>query len=774
VAAMSEASRTEWRVRRLMAMTPAEVGLRLARGVSHRLRRRATALPQYELARAEDVLVGAAGPGEAGGLIASVLEGSVGGLLKGGADAVRLERALADVGVSVDSTVRAAERIMEGFVPAFGWTEIETGREPDWMADPVSGERWPLAFWADVEFRAGGPAGDPRYVWEVNRHHYLVTLARAHALTGEAAFAERVWRDLRGWIEGNPPFFGINWASALEVALRLMSWAMVLDLVGTAGAEAGDAEAVATSVSLQARHLSDNLSVYASSRNNHLIGEAVGLLVAGAKFPFLKGAGVWRRRGAVLLEREIDAQVTPDGVTREQALGYEVFVMELALLGHAAAECAGRPLSSSFLERLRRMARFTGAAAGACGKLPSIGDADGGRAYELSDRPSRQAMAATAYAALLSGCEEPEAAERADLEPAIWLAGPESVASLLAVRGRKLGAGADGSFPGAFPEGGYFVARGAGQHGVIDCGPLGYLSIAAHGHADCLSLSICFDGRWVLVDPGTYCYHRNADWRDHFRSTTAHSTVAVDGLDQSQMLGSFMWGRRANARPLAWAVTDELTVFSGAHDGYVASSGVRHTRTVVLGERGYWIVVDRLDGSGSHRVDALFQLAEGFSTDGDLVFTDDGGRSVRITSWVPDGMDVDVVEGREQPRGGWVSGGFGHRAAAPAVVARGQVELPATLCFALVPFRGESQVSVARSTDCSGDGAAFDVDVSGARGRVLVGRVERAANGERFRGVLGFETARGGTTSRAGIDVEEWTAGGVDVVHDRIENVINA
>lgn len=770
---MSDAPRAAWKVRRLMAMTPAEIGLRIARGVSHRLNRRTAAVPQDELISVDAALADSPGPGEAGGLISATLESSVGTLLRGGADTGRLERALGDVGVSVASTAAAAERIVEGFIPAFGWTEIETGSEPDWLADPVSGKKWPQVFWADVEFRAGGPAGDPRYVWEVNRHHHLVTLARAHALTGNAAYAERVWRDLRSWIEGNPPFFGINWASALEVALRLMSWAMALDLLGTAGSGPGDVEAVASSVSLQARHLSDNLSVYASSRNNHLIGEAVGLLVAGAKFPFLKGADVWRRRGSVLLERELDAQVTSDGVTREQALGYEVFVLELALLGNAAAECAGRALSSNFLERVRRMARFAGAAAAASSELPSIGDADGGRAYELSDRPSRQAMAAVVCAALLSGCEEPGAAERGDLAPAIWLMGPESVASLLAVRGRKLGAGVDEPGSGAFPEGGYFVAKGPGQHGVIDCGPLGYLSIAAHGHADCLSLSVCFDGRWILVDPGTYCYHRDAEWRDHFRSTAAHNTVVVDGHDQSQMLGSFMWGRRANARPITWAVADEFTAFSGAHDGYVAGSGVRHTRTVVLGRRGYWIVVDRLDGAGSHRIGALFQLAEGFGEDGNFVFTDEGGRSLRLTSWVPDGTKVDVVEGREQPRSGWVSSGFGHRAAAPAVIAEGQIELPATLCFALVPFRGESGVSVARSAEYSGDGAAFDVTFSGGSDRVIVGSVERAANGERFRGAVGFESVRDGEPSRAGVDVEEWTAGGAGVVHERIENVVN-
>lgn len=746
------------------------------RGASHRRRRRAEPLPQSDITTAESVLSERVSAGGADAFVSAALNGSTAALLRGGVDAARLVNALSDIGASADATVRAAERALDGFIPAFGWTEIETGGEPEWLADPASGGRWPLVYWSDLDFRAQGALGDPRYVWEVNRHHYLVTLARAYALSGEARFASRVWSDLRSWIEANPPFFGINWSSALEVALRLMSWGMALDLTGTVGACEGDSAAVAASVALQAEHLSDNLSVYASSRNNHLIGEAAGLLVAGAKFPFLKGAGIWRRRGAVLLERELEAQVTPDGVTREQALHYEVFVLELGLLGYAASECAGRPLSEAFRERLGQAARFLAAVSGGCGEPPSIGDEDGGRAYELSGRPGRQAASAAACAAVVSGCGRPGDDHRGDLEPALWLFGPDSVAALLARSSHRDAAGDCGSSTGAFGEGGYFVMGDAGHHGVIDCGPLGYLSIAAHGHADCLSLSICHDGRWVIADPGTFCYHRDTKWRDHFRSTAAHNTLCVDGLSQSEMLGSFMWGRRAEASPLLWARTDRFTAFSGEHDGYRAHGAARHRRTVVLSERGYWIVVDFVDGSGSHRLDAVFQFAEEFTrseADG-MVLSDDDGRSVRVLSWLPEGMETDVIEGADDPPGGWISGGFGHRAAAPAVRASGLVELPATLVFALVPFRGSSEIDVVCAGGDRSGGAAVDVSFPGGRERVLFGESVATEPDERFAGVVGFETVSNEGSSRAGVDVREWTVGGEPVVPEAIDNLLDA
>ena len=40
-----------------------------------------------------------------------------------------------------------------------------------------------------------------------------------------------------------------------------------------------------------------------------------------------------------------------------------------------------------------------------------------------------------------------------------------------------------------------------------DGGPHGFLSIAAHAHADALSVEVRYGGVDILADPGTYCYH---------------------------------------------------------------------------------------------------------------------------------------------------------------------------------------------------------------------------------------------------------------------------
>src|SRR5262249_9207637 len=103
-----------------------------------------------------------------------------------------------------------------------------------------------------------------------------------------------------------------------------------------------------------------------------------------------------------------------------------------------------------------------------------------------------------------------------------------------------------------FPDGGYYIigkdfgAPGGGK-ALVDAGPLGYLSIAAHGHADALAFTLSVGGREILVDPGTYAYHRNRRWRDYFRGTSAHNTLRVDGREQSEPGGDFLWLSHARA-----------------------------------------------------------------------------------------------------------------------------------------------------------------------------------------------------------------------------------
>ena len=107
--------------------------------------------------------------------------------------------------------------------------------------------------------------------------------------------------------------------------------------------------------------------------------------------------------------------------------------------------------------------------------------------------------------------------------------------------------------PSHFDDAGLTIMRSSPADGPeiwcrCDAGPHGFLSIAAHAHADALAVEVRHDGVEILADPGTYCYQGEPSWRSYFRSTLGHNTVEVAHQDQSESAGSTLWRRHAQSR----------------------------------------------------------------------------------------------------------------------------------------------------------------------------------------------------------------------------------
>ena len=195
----------------------------------------------------------------------------------------------------------------------------------------------------------------------------------------------------------------------------------------------------------------------------------------------------------------------------------------------------------------------------------------------------------------------------ADLRALLWLR----------LATERLGRGsppreADQPFPGC--RHGAVTGGGAPDDEIwcrVDHGPHGFLSIAAHAHADALSIELRCGGVEVLVDPGTYTYQGEAAWRSYFRSTIGHNCLELAGKDQSIQGGPFLWTRAAgrgrfDERPRRRA----KAVWRAAHEGYLRlSPGARHERTVTLDREARRVLVeDALDGAGEHGCRLAFHL----------------------------------------------------------------------------------------------------------------------------------------------------------------------
>jgi hypothetical protein len=483
---------------------------------------------------------------------------------------------------------------------------------------------------------------------------------------------------------------GPNWASSLELAIRLINWSIAWQLLGgeRAGLLAGSdgrqfRDRWLRSVYLHVEHISANLSQF-SSANNHLIGEAAGMWIASVTWPNWPRMREWGARARAILEREVLAQNAADGGNREQATAYQQFVLDFLLLAGLAARATGEDFSPFYWERIERMLTFLASLMDVAGNVPMIGDADDGYVVQLAPlqafNPYRSLIAT---GALLFG--RPDFALKArELDAkSRWLQSDAET------RVQTLRARAPARFEPirAFEQSGYYLLGHDLESPLeirllIDAGALGYLSIAAHGHADALGVLLNVGGREVLVDPGTYAYHTEPEWRHYFRSTAAHNCVVVDDEDQSVQSGNFMWSRHARASCREFARAGGRQGFAGEHDGYRRlRDPVLHRRAVLFDEASRTFeIADTFECEGSHRIARRWHFAEALEvTAGQGDFSADAGR-YRVTLAPLEPLDESqLYRGGTSGQGGWISRGFGRKQPCATLEWVSQITGPTTL-----------------------------------------------------------------------------------------------
>jgi Heparinase II/III-like protein/Heparinase II/III N-terminus len=560
-------------------------------------------------------------------------------------------------------------------LPQFPTVDRPAALARDWNRDPETGRAFPLVHWSRLDYREPEIEGGVRRLWYAARHLDVPDLALAYYLNPDPQTAALALIPITTWIDQCPPGRGIHWTVPLEMALRLIGWGYAIRLLAGAPALAAAAPRIAAAVDAQAEHILTYRSRF-SSANNHLIAQAAGLLHGGFAFCGRPRAARWREAGAAILWTEIERQTTADGVSRELSLHYQELVLELGLLSWLLLRANGTEPPAAAKSRLAAMLEFVAELDRFPGGAPDFGDSDGQSALPFQGaHPSRASLLAIGAALL----------DRPDWAPAHTLTRPAAV--LLGAAGRErfnaLGAPRPTLRSRFYPEAGLALFRDAsGDRALLfDCGPLGFLATAAHGHADCLALALGAFGEPLLIDPGTFTYHAEPRFRDHFRGTAAHTTLRVDGEEQSEMRGAFLWGRRAEARVDRVATGGAWDVITASHDGYERlSSPVRHRRSVIFVKPDYFWITDELLGMDEHLAECFWHFAPGstlIADDGWIRSRAPGGTELHLR-WVgPDARPpLELWEGAEQPIQGWSSPRFGVRVPAPVLRLAAVRQLP--------------------------------------------------------------------------------------------------
>ena len=525
-----------------------------------------------------------------------------------------------------------------------------------WSLDPASRKHWPGRGQraSKSAYRHAEDFGDVKFVWELNRLQFLMPLAVAAHRNQDRALAAEIADVLDGWMEFNPPYDGVNWTNGIEFATRVIVGLFVNTLIADL-APPSFAPRLRQFLAAHVWMLARYPSLF-SSANNHRIAELAALYIAYTCAPTLPGASR-RAHEAQDLEREVLKQFHADGVGAEQSPTYAAYSLEWFALAALCGEASGDPRSAAYKARLRDAARHLRWMMDDAGRTPAICDDDEGRVVALG--PKHDYLYPAAICATISRwLNDGESAPPPQAPTLFDALTPSSAPAAIAPKGQR-----------TFADGGYSVWRIPSTHGdamfAIDHAPLGFLSIAAHGHADALAVWLHIGREPAIIDAGTYLYHTHNDARDRFRGTLAHNTLCLDGQNQSRIAGPFNWSQHAKT-----TLRIPAPHFSAEHDGYLASHGVTHRRGVEV-EGARIVIADLLTGTLTARTkwtagytvhpDVKAELRDGAAT-----ITTPKGAQLRVSMQFDSPGQMELIEVEVSP-------GFGKRARAQRLVASGEV-----------------------------------------------------------------------------------------------------
>jgi hypothetical protein len=507
---------------------------------------------------------------------------------------------------AASKTIQIADDVCEHKFDLLG-RDVTFTNGIDWFWLPETSARWPVlhtALYPKAFYNAADRPGDIKYPWELNRHQYFVTLGKAFALTGDEKYA-RTFRDIcTHWIETNPLNRGINWYSALELGIRVISWADAIRLFKNSIVMDNDfVRFVVETIYRHGKLLHRNLSTDWLVANNHLIGEAAGLFGIAIQFTQFPESDLWRERSEKLMYTALLDQTFSDGVNKEQSTGYLLFILDFALHSIVLAGLNESAVPDEVMKRLLAMLRYASAITSPDGTAPPIGDYDDGRGVLLTESTggidfrgwlgvAANLWDRTEYGE--AGCE--------DTEDSVWMLGQEA----------SKRSAADISTHGAiaFPEGGVAILRThegplstwayvrAGDFG------LGMDGGCAHSHADLLAPVIYWRGKPFAIDCGTFAYLDKSEKRDWYRSGFAHNTMLPEGHDQGEIIPRWNWARVPKGEMLRCECDSSgAAVFVGRYD----TGEFWHQRTIGLQNNPLVITIeDELKIRNPFKVKPLF------------------------------------------------------------------------------------------------------------------------------------------------------------------------
>jgi len=553
--------------------------------------------------------------------------------------------------------------IFEFFLPKYPPKEIQ---KHNWVANELFNDK--LTFinktlqfhkpfdWHKSELNVG------TRLWKLNLNYmdYIYSLAYVcRSENFEKKYIDKFVSIISDWIDKNYPgltdYYKDCWNS-YAISIRLVNWILSYRIIGNHLPD-DFRDKFLNSLYKQALFLENYLEY--DILGNHLIKNVKALLFLGT-FVRSSDADRWLNLGLKNLESQLEEQILDDGAHLELSPMYHCIVLEdlldiYNLVKHNSLKYCQDYISinGGYFQKLLQskinwMLHWLANIVDDNGRIPLLNDSAYKIAPEFTDLCE--------YAEQL-GFPQPK------------ISTDRNQASF------------------ALDSSGYYVMRDKSREKylIVDCGKIGPDYLPPHAHADTLNYELSLGNERIIVDSGIYEY-TSGKWRDFYRSTRAHNTVVVDGLNQSDVWGSFRAGHRAFPTEVKWIVKDDITFFEGGHDGYLKQVGILHKRKIVFVDNDFWLIFDELDGIGMHIVEEYLHFHPEIEvTCENAIIAQKSKR--HILQIMPLGKpETQILQGELEPIQGWYSPEFGKKEPNPVLLLRYEASLPVRIGYGLFPM----------------------------------------------------------------------------------------
>jgi hypothetical protein len=589
-----------------------------------------------------------------------------------------VSRFLHDYPDAPGAIVKDADAVLRHEFDLLGSGPQPLGTPLPWHTDFKTGREWPVAYCTDIAYDELDRPSDVKVPWELSRCQHFTRLGQAYWVSGDERYPAEFVAEISDWIDHNPFSLGVNWACAMDVALRAVSWVWAFYFFADSEAcrDRAFRRRFLRALFLHGPFIVKHLEK-ADLNGNHYLCDGVGLVFLGCFFRRSLSGRRWLALGKQIVEQEILTQTTPDGVDFEQSTAYHRLVLEAFMTSYELLRRHNQPAPDECWRRLERMCEFVQAYTKPTGRAPLIGDADDGRvqilgAQGISDHRYLLSSAAVCF----RRADFKSSADRC-WEETFWLLGTRGADTFTALPASERAPSST-----AFSDGGFYVLRGAETHLIVDCGEVGMRGRGGHGHNDILSFELFLNGMNVVTDCGAYLYTASREWRNRFRSTAFHNTLQIDDEELNRFVGpDALWQLQYDAKPVnpVLRTSDRVDWFRGGHSAYARlASPVSHARSCFVDrQRPRVLVHDRLDGSGEHSLVWRIHLDPAITPELD-------GRDARLSSvsgtvWLlPDDILAAFSLSIEP---GWVSPSYGVKVSTAVLAWRGTARVPIEASF---------------------------------------------------------------------------------------------